>query len=174
MQSKDLSGISTFASPSDEFFAYFDPESAESYTLALSDLISYIASEGPFDGIAAFSQGAGLAASLMINYDQNKKPQPFRFAIFFSGGVPTRLDRGKSCLLDKGNEGVLIRLPTAHIWGKHDREYPTFGPVLSKLCAPEVYKTVVWEGGHEIPGLKDKSALGQTVAAIIETIGRAS
>lgn len=174
MQSNDHLGISTFVSPSDEFFTYFDPESVESYTLALSDLNFYIATEGPFDGIVAFSQGAGLAASLMIDYDQNKKPQPFKVAIFFSGGVPTRVTHGEICMLDKGNEGVLISLPTAHIWGKHDREYPTFGPVLSKLCAQEVGKSVVWEGGHEIPGLRDKLALEEAVAAIRETIGRAS
>ncbi len=171
---KTCLGITTFVSTSDEFFSYFEPKSIASYTLALSELTSYIATEGPFDGVMAFSQGAGLAASFIIHCNQNKQRQPFKVAVLFSGGVPAIVSHDNICMLDGENEGVLLDLPTAHIWGRNDREYPTFGPLLSELCKREVRRVVVWDGGHEIPGLRDKGAVGEAVRAIKETIRRAS
>lgn len=48
-----------------ESFSYFD-ESAASITGAVVDLAQYIAAHGPFDGVIGFSQGAVLAATLII------------------------------------------------------------------------------------------------------------
>jgi hypothetical protein len=51
------------ASPNDEFFAYADFNDLASCLTALNQLDAYIAAEGPFDGLIAFSQGATIAAT---------------------------------------------------------------------------------------------------------------
>ncbi len=83
----------------------------------------------------AFSQGAGLAAFFVIHCEQIKQPQPFRRAISSSGGVSVIMSDGKLGLVDQEKESALIDLPTAHIWGKNDRGYPSFQPMLSQVCA---------------------------------------
>lgn len=65
--------MQSYFNAADEYFAYFDQDSASSITKALDDLESYIASaDKPFDAVMGFSQGAGLAAMYMIR-DQLQK-----------------------------------------------------------------------------------------------------
>ena len=232
---KNTPGISTLASsPTDEFFCYLDPKSPASCQKALSDLDSYIASEGPFDGVMAFSQGAGLAASLMIYHQQQqqerrqrRRPQKaengtlrqeqqgdqeeecledfptFKCAIFFSGGEPmmmTRDDDDDETMLENvehgttatttqssppppppallrtmnvETDGEVIDIPTAHIWGKNDQLYPTFGPVLSRLCKQGMRVDFLHEGGHELPRGNVKGEVEGAVLAIRKTVERA-
>lgn len=127
----------------------------------------------------AFSEGAGLAAMLMIHkvqcspMEQHLHPV-FKCAIFFSGGVPadpgTLEQREEVRFLDYERDGELIGVPTAHIWGKNDMEYPAFGPVLSRLCKADLRKVFIHEGGHEVPGRKDPPAMGTVVQIIRHTI----
>lgn len=125
----------------------------------------------------AFSQGAGLAASLMIKKIRQDRIQQrlypmFKFAVFFCGGVP--IDPGEFRLMDFKHDGELIEIPTAHIWGEADRLYPSFGPVLSHLCKRggmrEIY---IHGGGHEIPGPHALDAVAKVVDAVNRTIDRA-
>ena len=59
--------MQSYFNAADEYFAYFDQDSASSIIKALEDLDSYIASaDKPFDAVMGFSQGAGLAAMYMI------------------------------------------------------------------------------------------------------------
>lgn len=51
----------------------------------MDDLEEYVKSEGPFDGVLAFSQGAALAAMLIA---RDTFPAPFAFAVFICGGPP--------------------------------------------------------------------------------------
>ena len=62
----------------------------------------YIVENGPFDGVMAFSQGAGLAASLLIHQMQKDAHKAhlhpvFSCPVIFSGGVPKvpRAERGE-------------------------------------------------------------------------------
>ncbi|KAH8429840.1 uncharacterized protein LDX57_007511 [Aspergillus melleus] len=68
-----------------ESFSYFD-ESAASILGAVVDLAQYIDSHGPFDGVIGFSQGAVLAATLIIAQTESQRgtvtqtqPQPPSF-----------------------------------------------------------------------------------------------
>ena len=160
-----------------EYFSYFDETSPESCRQAIDDLETYIASEGPFDAVMAFSQGACLAATLMIRQSQqDSKGQtdpPFKCAIFFSGGGPADpilLKQGKIRPLDYATDGELIHVPTAHIWGANDQQRPIFSSVLSKLSNAAFRIIHIHTGGHEIPGPKDPIALDNTVKAIQRTI----
>lgn len=166
---------------------YAIAEDRDSCIKALTDLQAFIDEEGPFDAVMAFSQGAGLAASLIIHRIRQEQAQQrtsssspplFRCAIFFCGGVPedpTAAIEGKERrLLSFEEDGELIDIPTAHIWGRHDKLYPTFGPVLSKLCKASEREDFVHEGGHEIPGPRDPAAVAKTVQVIKRTLTRAS
>ncbi|KAK1143255.1 hypothetical protein N8T08_006955 [Aspergillus melleus] len=55
-----------------ESFSYFD-ESAASILGAVVDLAQYIDSHGPFDGVIGFSQGAVLAATLIIAQTETQR-----------------------------------------------------------------------------------------------------
>lgn len=124
----------------------------------------------------AFSQGAGLAATLLAkklrgNASQDKIKPIFRFAVFFCGGVPEDPSGANGTgrrLMSFEEDGEVIRIPTTHIWGAHDGVYPTFGPVLSKLCESDRRVTFVHQGGHDIPGAKDHDG----VLGAIRTIKR--
>ena len=147
----------------------------------------------------AFSQGAILAATLMIRHqgrlchpgqedvggsesgsesmtmttDDPPPTPPFKCAIFLCGGVPgdpAALEQGKVRMLDYEVDGEVIDVPTAHIWGGNDPRKSTSGPVLSKLCKVGVRTVYVHNGGHEVPGPRDQVALNSTVAAIQKTI----
>lgn len=150
----------------------------------LDTLETYVTDEGPFDGVMAFSEGAGLAAMLIIRRAQRQErvtaqqqPRPlFRCAIFFAGAVPVdtaELERGKIQLLDHASDGELIAIPTAHVWGKNDKEYPTFGPVLSRMCKADLRSVFIHEGGHEVLGPNPQTALVGTVQVIRRTIAAA-
>ncbi|KAL8786453.1 MAG: hypothetical protein Q9213_002769 [Squamulea squamosa] len=200
-------GISPFTSPnSSSFLQYANDHDPSSCWKALKDLEEYIAEEGPFDAVMAFSQGAGLAASLLIHYVQRDAQQAqfspvFRCAVFFSGGVPedprgveaavaiansekggekeesvttTRAEGNiERRLMDGEIDGEVIMIPTAHIWGRNDDLYPTFGPVLSRLCKSSEREVFLHEGGHEIVGAKDPIALEKAVRCIQRAIMRA-
>lgn len=125
----------------------------------------------------AFSQGAALASTLMIRrFQQDAGGQtdpPFKCAIFISGGVPgdpAALEQGKVRMLDYATDGEVIHVPTAHIWGANDRQEPTFGPVLSKLSQATLRTVYVHDGGHEVPGPRDQTALRSTAKAIQRTV----
>jgi hypothetical protein len=77
-------------------------------------------------------------------------------------------------LLNFESDGELIEIPTAHIWGASDTLYPTFGPVLSKLCRQELRSVFVHNGGHEIPGARDPEAVLKAAQVIKAAIERAN
>ena len=119
--------IEPFTSSTDEFLQYVDVSSRESCQKGLQDLHALVMEEGPFDGVMAFSKGAGLAASLIVHLLQQKADEerlhpPFGCATFFSGGIPEdpRIlfsDEPRS-LMGWEDYGELIEIPTVHIWGK--------------------------------------------------------
>ncbi|KAI8316688.1 D-xylose 1-dehydrogenase [Colletotrichum sp. SAR11_59] len=78
-------GINLIAGPNAEYFAYYDTDKYASIIQAVDDLEEYVTSEGPFDGVLAFSQGAALAAMLIA---RDTFPSPFAFAVFICGGPP--------------------------------------------------------------------------------------
>jgi predicted esterase len=136
----------------------------------LLDLAEYLKIEGPFDGVIGFSGGAALAASLLIR-DAGLQP-PFKVAILFSC-VPI-LD--PKLLMDGIAEPVglnhtpLIHIPTVHIWGTHDVVWKDSAEVAVQLCSPEGRNVFVHDGGHAIPGGKDKMTTVGVVHAIRRTI----
>lgn len=168
-------------SPGEECFRYVDENSPASSIKAMTDLKSYIAEAGPFDGVMAFSEGASLAASLIIQKLQEDRRQQqlyplFKCAIFFSGGVPLDPSAGAGLLerrlMNFEHDGEVIEIPTAHIWGENDQLYPTFGPVLCELCKRDQRAVFVHKYGHEIPGPRSPDAIAKAAEVINRTIAR--
>ncbi|KAL9636599.1 MAG: hypothetical protein Q9204_002195 [Flavoplaca sp. TL-2023a] len=164
------------SSGGDKFFAYFDEASAGSCRQSLIDLDAYIESAGPFDGLMAFSMGAVLGATLLVQRVQKNAVLPFRLAIFFCGGVPgdpSALDHNKIRFLNSASDGEILHLPTAHVWGKNDSGSLTWGPGLAELCNGQLATTFTHDGGHEIPGWNNSAGLERTVQCIQRAINRA-
>ncbi|PWY82553.1 hypothetical protein BO83DRAFT_423370 [Aspergillus eucalypticola CBS 122712] len=184
-----------FSEESDEGYAYFDPSQPETYAAALEQLEAFLIAEGPFDGILAFSHGAQLAASFLIERARSAASsspagaRSIRCAIFLSGGIPyqwspspTAAALPDGCKLapiaEAEREGtatpsalpVLLQLPTAHIWGQNDTSYPGTSVVLSRLCKPEWRAVFVHDGGHEVPGSRSRASLLGALGAIRQTI----
>ena len=175
-------GIEPFVSTSDEYLRYADETSSESWRKALLDLEKYIAEDGPFDGVMAFSQAAVLAVSLLL---QRAEQDPFkarlypvfRCAVFFCGGVPEDLrwlrGEGPRRLMRWEEDGEIIEIPTVHIWGKNDEVNPDCGTVLSKMCRAREREEFVHEGGHNVPGPRDATVVERVAMLIKRTIERA-
>ncbi|EHA19568.1 hypothetical protein ASPNIDRAFT_38991 [Aspergillus niger ATCC 1015] len=184
-----------FPEESDEGYAYFDPSQPSTYATALEQLEAFLIAEGPFDGILAFSHGAQLAASFLIERARSAASsspagaRSIRCAIFLSGGIPYQWsssptaaalpDVGKlTPIAEAEREGtatpsalpVLLQLPTAHIWGQNDTSYPGTSVVLSRLCKPEWRAVFVHDGGHEVPGSRSRASLLGALGAIRQTI----
>jgi pimeloyl-ACP methyl ester carboxylesterase len=176
------SEIQGFFPATDEYFQYYDQTSAESMNLALSQLDAYLASEGPFDGVIGYSQGASLAATYLIRTAQRhpSAPLPFRYAIFFSGGRPLdprALDEGRLHLIDPedpaGVSGI-IGLPTANIWGRNDKLWPGSSEILFKLCDATTRTSYVHDEGHDVPGARAKEAIQGSVRAMRRAMDKAT
>lgn len=59
-------------------------------------VLQLAAEEGPYDGILGYSQGATLAAQVLIrhaieNPDCPEHERPFKFAVFFNSATPSRV-----------------------------------------------------------------------------------
>ena len=164
--------------PQQEYYAYFDPRNAATISKAVKDLQEYVDADGPFDGIIGYSQGAALAATLLLQ-DQVDRPsqlQPrFKCAIFFAGGIPfspVALRVGRVEYLDPAVDGQPIRIPTASIWGSNDVDFPGTSRKLSQLCQTHCRAEVIHNGGHVIPTLKG-DLLADVVDAFQRTVEKA-
>ena len=173
--------MASIFSSEDAFYSYYDEASLASGRQALEDLEAYVEREGPFEGVMAFSQGAKLAATLLIRQKQHDpklaRRQPvFRCAIFFSCGVivdPTALLRDEIRVMDHATDGEVIMVPTAHVWGVDDDVEPRIGVGLCELCNSQVKTTHVHSDGHLVPGPRSREALLGAVQCIRTTIDRA-
>ncbi|KAI9692403.1 MAG: hypothetical protein M1822_006634 [Bathelium mastoideum] len=134
-----------------------DPTDHAAVQQVVNDLDEYVEAEGPFDAVMGFSQGAQMAANYMVykaTRQQHMRP-PFK-------------------PMDPEVDGEVIRIPTVHFWDATDPESSVCAPILSRVCNAKLRQDVFHEGGHEIPGAKDRKSLTAAVEAIRKTIGWAS
>ncbi|PFH62220.1 hypothetical protein XA68_14499 [Ophiocordyceps unilateralis] len=144
------------------------------------DLVAFIASRGPFDGLMAFSEGASVAATLMTELARPDSQEPvpgIRCAVFFCGLPPLNLQLRQTdrpiALLDSAVDGVSVRVPTAHIWSSAGQVLPDAGRHLAALCDPDTREELIHDLGHQVPGSLSEKGLRQTVRVIERTLERA-
>ncbi|KAH8423610.1 uncharacterized protein LDX57_001370 [Aspergillus melleus] len=173
------------------------PSSARS---VLTDAIEYIQAAGPFDALLGFSEGGILAATLLAE-DAHHPFAHFKCGVFLSSATPLdpdvlhtdgEISRDGEGLqlraLDPAVDGVVIRVPTAHVleedlnrlrglspmaplWDREGTKDPQEG--LVEICDAKVVETVRHALGHTVPGAKGEVELGQVVRAIERTVERA-
>jgi hypothetical protein len=182
LRSSHVGGVKQFASAGDEFLCYAEQGKIEDYLTLYNNLKELVVSEGPFDGLIAFSEGAAVAASLIVDRIRSAasmQPSPFHFkcAIFFCGANPVEAEavkRGEIIYLNGGKHGRIIDIPTAHIWTRDDNVHPGFGESLSGLCEESVMEEYIHALGHTIPGAQSGDGVFETVRVIRRTLERAA
>lgn len=158
-------------------FSWFD-QTIPSLLDALSDLSEYIESEGPFDGIIGFSQGAALAATYIAQYESLNKDHlyhelPFKCAVFICPGPvwrwePRAGDDDDLSHMDPAEENISINIPAAIIWGAKD-ELAEGGRNVRDFCDSTTRESYTHPGGHEIPRKKvELDAMVKCVKAAME------
>jgi len=165
--------LATLADKSKTYWSYHDMSSHAGFIAALDNLESYVLAEGPFDGVMAYSQGAGLAAMLLVRRQHLYPLEPplFKCAIFFSPlqvyDPAAYAERGEVKVLGQGQEqehegggtaAAAVSIPTAIIYGVSDeRKDECVG--LQAICDATRLSVFVHEGGHQVPGLGAKDGL---------------
>ncbi|KAI8716592.1 FSH1 domain-containing protein [Fusarium sp. LHS14.1] len=74
----------------DSLYAWYNLPLKDDIENALEDILDFVDSEGPFDGILGFSQGGLMAATLLLwDASRPEGPQlPFKMAVFISTFAP--------------------------------------------------------------------------------------
>ncbi|RFU73356.1 hypothetical protein TARUN_8878 [Trichoderma arundinaceum] len=192
-QSVGLSGADAIA---DEFFGWFDEPitEAQSQELLLG-LVDFIAANGPFQGLMGFSEG-GMVAAMLLAEDAREPFADFRCGIFLSTGPtldPAGIREEPVTLrcLDPAVDGVVIRVPTAHIVGSNEPfarllKLSPLADLLSgmgdpeklhqrlfQLCDDKERELFAHQLGHEVPGARSPEGLSGALSVIERTIERA-
>jgi len=141
---------------------------------AVANISKTIAREGPFDGIIGFSQGAALAASLIIAAAKNNMyDNLFELAVFIGSPLPYELvecesgDGWTAKICSKRTTS--INIPSIHVMGEQD-DFFSDGQQLVEICTAQT-RVIVHGEGHVIPRTPAFTAkLVGAVAALVEDI----
>ncbi|KAI1733376.1 serine hydrolase FSH [Xylaria scruposa] len=163
--------LKTLSDSSNQHYAYYDTTSPSSFIAALDNLEAYIDNEGPFDGVLAYSQGAGLIAMLLVRMQllQPETQCPFRCAILFSPvqiyDPVAYIERGEISILHRKTPSVIFpTIPVVIIFGEVDeRRDECIG--VQDICDPDLTFVFMHEGGHEVPGIGAKGGLPGSIKA---------
>lgn len=121
---------------------------------ALDDVLARIDEDDEIDALLGYSEGAMVGASIILEEAllaaQTGRPRRIKFAVFISGAPPLKLDghRIVSCLKDES--GVVIDVPTFHIFGCDDA-FLTSAVALYNVCDPDTAKIYDHGLGHIVP-----------------------
>ena len=140
--------------------------------------------EGPFEGVLGFSQGAGVAASLL--FEQAMQPDPerpeplFKFAVFIGGTQPWDIYETTSKYskelqplrpVHAAKYASRINILTAHVMGRKDI-YRESAKTLLALCNPQKAKLHDHQGSHMFP--RGQTAMRDLTAAFDWVTDRAT
>lgn len=122
-----------------------------------------------------FSEGGAVAAGLLV-LDGRHAFAHFKCGIFFCAPAPVDpqlILSGELRDMNIRDDGVAIRVPTAHFWSASDRVHPNMGKALVHLCDSALREEYVHELGHTIPTSLSSTAFQRSVRALERTIERA-
>ena len=110
----------------EESMRHFYPKPTKANALqfreALDRLHRIIKEDGPFQGVIGYSEGAYVAASLLLDFERQSKStgskNPLTHAIFFSGWPPNDPDTAECLLSDE--IGQVLSGHTMHVLGSND------------------------------------------------------
>ena len=114
----------------------------------------------PFDLVLGFSEGASVAASMIVHQARSHCVNPFQGAIFICGCSPYDTESHQSLLADEVT--TRISVPTAHIVGSADPSRPS-SLALYNVCDGETSILFDHGKGHTVPG-DGRSTMGMATA----------
>lgn len=141
---------------------------------------------GQWVGLLGFSQGAKLAASLLLREQyltelstlsyqsrlHNDMFLNFRFAVLLAGRGPlVTLHTSLESFFGSGEDvrEPVLKLPTVHVHGLQDEGLAFHRSLRDLCCVAESTKTVEWEGNHRVPiKAPDVAAVVRALTAIYE------
>ncbi len=142
---------STYPSLEDAIYDFKDYPGHGAILEAIETLSHLLETEGPFDGILGFSEGSGLAATLLADHVAKRrgagKDSMFKLGIFW-GGVPPFTADGKRWYLPR-HDGQVFDLPTIHVIGATD-PFLAAGMLLYNLCNPDSATLFDHGKGHQV------------------------
>ncbi|RMZ80676.1 hypothetical protein DV738_g2744, partial [Chaetothyriales sp. CBS 135597] len=160
-------GLESLDIPAEDFLAYYDTDDIATILAAIDDLGTYVEKAGPFDGVLGFSQGAVLAAMLLI---RNRHAPPFKFAVFVCAGTPFSEDllrQGRLEYVNFERDGILINIPSAHIIGSKDPSVD-HAYELARVCESHSQSVYDHGAGHEIP--RSPRGVTEEMVRVIEDV----
>ncbi|KAI0133843.1 serine hydrolase FSH [Xylariales sp. AK1849] len=179
---------------SDEYYGYFGSDfyDLDQHRELLAGLVDFVGTYGPFDGVMGFSEGAVVAAMLLVE-DERRPFGGFRCGVLFSAVPPLDPDgiaSGVARCVDAATDGVVLSIPTAHIWsngGPMEEEHQRMRSPLAAIWAQEADAARLHESmvqlcdernrqvclhdlGHDVPGARSARGMSGAVRAIERTI----
>ncbi|KUJ16550.1 uncharacterized protein LY89DRAFT_86921 [Mollisia scopiformis] len=143
---------------------------------AIDYLYNIMEKDGPFDGIIGYSEGATVAATLLLHeqrrFETQGIPTMFKCALFFAGWPPMSPDLDSIVLADESD--LTITIPTCHIIGSLD-PYLAGSIALYNICDLDNAYLFDHAKGHTLP--RDKETvreLGDIVRTMIANINDSS
>ncbi|KAJ5682199.1 hypothetical protein N7462_005364 [Penicillium macrosclerotiorum] len=141
---------------------------------ALERLIDILDSEGDIEGIIGYSEGAKVAASLLMEEEKRRKATGriprLKYAIFVCGWPPMDTVTGAHLLIDDIADDEIINIPTCHVVGAAD-PFIDASMALYNMCDPDTADLFDHGGGHVVPrGKRAVDDLAVIVRGIIESI----
>ena len=128
------------------------PPEPWSVGVALEYLHNIMEDEGPFHGVIGISEGASVAATLLVEDIQACKAKQtksdFRCGLFYIGTPAWSADGLKAILPE--TDGQVIDVPTCHVLGARD-VFKVGAELLLGICDGETALTISDPGGHRIP-----------------------
>lgn len=142
---------------------------------------------GPVVGLIGFSQGAKVAASLLLREQLRMRRGPtttsgyrLKFAVLMAGRAPLvalspgfGMDAPANALLGVPFEGgELLRLPTIHVHGTKDAGLEFHRELMHDWCEEGTTRLMEWDGDHRLPfKTKDVAALVELLLEVASQIG---
>ena len=114
----------------------------------------------PFELVLGFSEGASVAASIIVHQARTHCVNAFQGAIFICGEPPYDTEGHQSLLADEAT--TRIRIPTAHIVGSTDPGRPA-SLALYNICDGESSIPFDHGKGHTVP-CDGRSIMGMAAA----------
>lgn len=138
-------------------------------TNAINAIYRTMDEHGPFDGLCAFSEGAFVASTLILEeqrkFVEEGIPRRIKAVVFFSGWPPLQLRDNKLLLADTCEE--LIEIPTCHVVGAGD-PFLKGSVALYNVCDEDTAILFDHGKGHTLPrDAKTLKELAITIRRIV-------
>ncbi|KAI2632985.1 serine hydrolase FSH [Hypomontagnella submonticulosa] len=112
---------------------------------------------GPWVALLGFSQGAKIAASLILRQEHepvlSTSLPAFHFGVLIAGPAPLvwLLSSPDHPMPQRSSPKSILRTPTIHVHGTHDSVLSSPHEWIYQSCSPDSRKLLEWDGDHFVP-----------------------